>query len=86
MEHTEAPHTLGIEQCKRVTATGIDSVDSFSPAQIVLSYAGGRIKITGSGLKIVNFSKSTGAFTANGDVSGVQYGAAGTKFLHKLLK
>ena len=37
------PHSLNIEQCKRISATAIESVDSFSDKQIVLSYSGGRI-------------------------------------------
>ncbi len=30
------PHSLNIEQCKRISATAIESVDSFSDKQIVL--------------------------------------------------
>lgn len=87
MAETEiVPHTLSIEQCKKITATGIDSVDGFMPQQIVLTYAGGKITVTGNNLKIINFSKSTGAFAASGDISGVKYGAKSTKFLQKVFK
>lgn len=55
-------HTVTIEDCKKISATAIDSVDAFSSAQIVLSYSGGRITVAGSGLKIVAFSKQSGAF------------------------
>ena len=43
------PHSLGIEQCKKITATAIESVDGFSDKQILLSYSGGRIIVLGSG-------------------------------------
>ncbi len=60
----EEGHSLNIEQCKKISATAISSVDSFSQHQIVLSYSGGRIVVAGSGMKIVNFSKTSGSFAA----------------------
>lgn len=79
-------HNLSIEQCKRVTATAISSVDSFSDKQIVLSYSGGRILVSGSGMKIVNFSKTSGSFAATGDIFGVKYMQKGGSFRQKLFK
>lgn len=69
----EDSHNLSIEQCKKITATAIISVDSFSDKQIILSFQGGKIVVSGSGMKIAAFSKSTGAFAATGDVFGAQY-------------
>lgn len=66
-------HSLNIEQCKRVTATGVSSVDSFSDKQIVLSFAGGKIVIAGSGMKITGFLKSSGSFSAAGEIYGAKY-------------
>ncbi len=77
---------LTIEGCKRITATEITSVDSFSDKQIVLSYANGRIVVQGSGMKIVNFSKSTGAFSAAGEVYGARYIQKGSGLKQKLFK
>ena len=54
----ETSHSISIEQCKRITATAIDSVDAFSDKQIILSYSAGRIVVAGNGMKIVNFSKT----------------------------
>ena len=81
-----APHSLGIEQCKKVTATAITSVDAFSDKQIILSYQSGRIIVAGSGMKIVNFSKTSGAFSATGSVTGVKYSQKGGTFRQKLFK
>ena len=69
----ETAHSINIEQCKRITATAIDSVDAFSDKQIILSYSGGRIVVAGSGMKIVNFSKSGGGFSATGEITSVRY-------------
>ena len=79
-------HNLTVENCKRVTATEISSVDSFSDKQIVLSYQGGRIIVTGNGMKIVNFSKSSGAFSATGDITGARYVQRGSSIKQKLFK
>ncbi len=79
-------HTVTIENCKKITATAIESVDAFSPAQIVLSYSGGRIIVAGSGLKISAFSKQSGAFCADGTVTGVRYAAKGVKLVRRIFK
>ena len=78
-------HTVTIEDCKKISATAIDSVDAFSSAQIVLSYSGGRITVAGSGLKIV-FSKQSGAFCASGTVTGIKYSGKAVKLTQKLFK
>ena len=80
------PHSLGIEQCKKITATAIESVDGFSDKQILLSYSGGKIIVLGSGMKIVNFSKTSGAFAATGDIVSVRYAAKGVGFKSRLFK
>ena len=80
------PHSINIEQCKRITATAIDSVDAFSDKQIILSYGGGRIAVSGSGMKIINFSKTSGAFAATGDITAVRYMAKGLSLKGKLFK
>lgn len=79
-------HNLTIENCKRITATEISSVDSFSDKQIVLSYSNGRIVVQGSGMKIVSFSKSTGAFSATGDIVGARYVQKSSSIKQKLFK
>ena len=85
-EFMETSHSISIEQCKRITATAIDSVDAFSDKQIVLSYASGRIVVAGSGMKIVNFSKSGGNFAATGDITSVRYLSKGIGLKGKLFK
>ncbi len=82
----EDGHNLTVEQCKRVTATAISSVDAFSDKQILLSYQNGRIVVNGSGMKIVNFSKTSGAFSATGDITAVRYIQKGGSLRQKLFK
>lgn len=77
---------ITIESCKRITATEITSVDSFSDKQIILSYSNGRIVVQGNGMKIVNFSKSTGAFSATGEIIGARYVSKGSSLKQKLFR
>lgn len=85
MEQSEQ-HLLTIENCKKVTATRIDSVDSFSPSQLLLSYSGGRIVVTGSDMKITAFSRQSGQFAANGAIVGVKYIGKGGSLRQKLFR
>lgn len=85
MENAQT-HSIGIEQCKRFTATAIDSVDAFSDKQIILSYPAGRIIVSGSGMKITGFSKASGAFSATGDIFSVRYSGKGAGLKGKLFK
>lgn len=68
-------HSVLLEQRKSLSIGGIESVSSFSEVKIVLTVLGGeRITVIGSGLKITGFSKTSGVFTAEGDVMGISYG------------
>ena len=78
-------HSVSIEQRKNITVSGVESVTAFSEVKIVLTLVGGeKMHVVGSGLKIVGFSKSSGAFTAEGSISGVSYG--GKSFAAKLFR
>jgi len=79
-------HILNVENCKRITATGIETVDAFSSTQLVLSYAGGKIVVSGSEMKITSFSKTNGQFSASGNIFGVKYSGKSTGLKQKLFK
>ena len=71
----ENKHSVLLEQKKNLTVNGVESVASFSEVKIVLALLGGeRMQVLGSGLKITGFSKTSGTFTAEGEVIGVSYG------------
>lgn len=78
-EEPKQPHTLTIEQQKKITMSGVESVNSFSSVRIDLTVSGGKVTISGGDLKISSFSKSSGAFSATGKVSGVKYDSRGGK-------
>lgn len=76
---------LTVEQRKKISMTGVESVDFFSEERIVLSVNGQRVTIEGSKLKVAAFSQGSGSFSANGEVRSVKYGAGKGK-LAGLLK
>ena len=75
---------LTIEQDKRISMSGVDSVDTFSENAITLTVAGRRVRIEGSKLKVLSFSEGSGNFTASGAVTLVRY--VGAKGIRKLFK
>lgn len=81
----ETKHIVTIEQKKFLTVSAVESVVAFSEVKIVLALQGNvKMSVVGTGLKITGFSKSTGAFTAEGTVVGVSYG--GKSFVSRLFK
>lgn len=66
-------HSLNIEGCASITATAIDEVCAFSSSEIALLCGESKLVIAGSDLKISNFSKESGAFSATGHIHGVKY-------------
>ena len=65
--------TVLIEQQKKITMTGVLSVDSFTAQQISLTLDNGRASIAGDDLKIIAFTKANGNFAASGKISGVRF-------------
>ncbi len=76
---------LTIEQRKKITLSGVESVDAFSEERLLLTVAGQRVTIEGSNLKILAFSQGSGSFSASGEVRLVKYGSGKGK-LGALLK
>ncbi len=65
--------------------SGVESVIAFSEVKILLSLLNKeKLQIIGSDLKIIGFSKTNGAFSAEGTVTGITYN--GKSFVSKLFK
>ncbi len=68
-------HTVTLTQKKGLFVTAVESVVAFSEVKICLALVGGgKLTVIGSGLKISGFSKTTGDFSAEGNLLGVSYG------------
>lgn len=77
---------LVLEERKRLTLSGVGAVDSFGEEKIRLTTSLGRLTISGTKLKIVSFSESTGAFVCEGTVDGMVYSARKEGILKRIFK
>ncbi len=77
---------LTLEEQKKLTLTGVESVDRFLEGEICLTVCGKRVRITGARLKVLSFSKGNGNFSAIGEINAIHYGGVGKKSLSKLFK
>ena len=78
-------HSVCIEQKKIMSVSGVESVVAFSEVKITLALLGGeRMHVVGNHLKITAFSKTNGAFSAEGEFAGISYG--GKSFVQKLFR
>lgn len=84
MQENTLNHSLIIEQRKNIKATGVTAVNAFSATQISLELQSTKLIINGSDLKISDFSKENGTFSAAGEISGVRYSYGSSKL--KLFK
>lgn len=79
--------TALIEDRRHIAVTGVDSVDAFSEREIALTLTGGgRAVVSGSELKIVNFSKTAGSFAASGKIAGIRFVGGKEKMVRRLLR
>ena len=78
-------HSVIIEQRKSINVNAVESVIAFSEVKILLSLVGGgRMQVLGTGLKITGFSKTSGSFTAEGNLTSISYG--GKSFASRIFK
>ena len=72
---------LVLDGRKRLSMTGVQSVDGFSDQVINLTVSGNKVRIIGDGLKITAYNKATGSLSADGNFTEIKYN--GKKKNHK---
>lgn len=77
MQETSTQSVLTLEGQKKLTMTGVESVDAFSEQTIRLTVAGKKVTIGGNHLKVTSFSQEKGDFSASGEVDDVRFGKGG---------
>ncbi|MBQ3219252.1 MAG: YabP/YqfC family sporulation protein [Clostridia bacterium] len=75
-----------IEGRKKLSMTGVDSVDGFSEQTLNLTVSGGKVKISGENIKITAYNKATGALNADGVFNEIKYNAKKIPFVKRLFK
>ena len=86
MPNEQDLQVLTLEGQKRLTMTGVESVDGFSEQSLKLTLAGKRVLVTGSHIKITSFNKATGSLTADGMCDSVRYDAKKGSFFKRVFK
>ena len=78
-----------IENRKKLTASGIKDVESFSPEKIVLETENATLTVSGAGMKVKKLSVESGEVFIEGDINGCVYSRehkSGEGFLRRVLK
>lgn len=77
---------LIIDDQKRLSLTGVITVDSFNLEYICLTCVSGRMVINGEGLKITSFSKTTGTLLSEGKFISVKYNVKRVPLVKRIFK
>ncbi len=81
-------HDIVLENRQRLTASGIENVDSYEDDLIVAQSECGELIIKGHDLKIGRLSVETGDMTVEGNIDSLSYNAPKVKgsFLSRVFK
>ena len=81
-----ATENLVIDGRKRLSMTGVQTVDSFSEQFLKLTVSGNKVYIVGENIKIISFSKTTGNLLAEGIFNEVKYNYKKLPIMKRLFK
>lgn len=86
MQNVAENDSLVLDARKRLTMSGVQSVDGFTDKTLNLTVAGTRVRIEGENIKILAFSKNSGQLIADGKFNGIKYAAAKLSLFKRLFK
>lgn len=75
-----------IEGRKKLSMTGVDSVDGFSEQLLNLTVLGSKVKISGENIKITAYNKGTGMLNADGVFNEIKYNSKKPPLIKRLFK
>lgn len=79
-------HSLTLDLRKKLTITGVESVDGFSEQTLKLSVNGDKLVVLGNDIKITSFNKANGNLSAEGDFFELKYQKKKDGILKKVFK
>lgn len=77
---------LVLDGRKKLSMTGVESVNSFSDNFLKLTVAGKTVSVTGENIKIDVFNKSTGSLSATGVFAEIKYNVQKRPLLKRIFK
>lgn len=80
------PDKLILDGRKKLSMTGVQTVDGFSEQSLKLTISGDRVVINGEGIKITAFNKATGNLSAEGVFNEVKYNFKKAPIIKRLFK
>ena len=69
----QRPHYVSMEERKKLSVSGVENVESFDEAEIVMQTNKGTLTIRGSELHIGKLSVDTGEVNIEGKIGELQY-------------
>ncbi len=72
-ERNSGLHSVIMENCKKLSMTGVTEVKAFDEQTVVLETDEGLLTVRGDGLNIGNFSVDTGELNMDGKVIALVY-------------
>ncbi len=75
-----------LEDRKKLSMSGVSTVDGFSEQCLKLTVSGNKITVFGENLKITAFNKASGNLTAEGVVSEIKYNHKKVPFIKRIFK
>ncbi len=86
MQNDYSTHKLELDFRKKLTITGVQSLDGFSEQLLNLTVSGNKLKICGTNIKITVYNKSTGTLIADGNFNEIKYQQQSKPFIKKIFK
>lgn len=80
------PHVVTLDSRRKLTLTGVDSVDGFSEQVLKLSVNGEKLTINGNNVKITSYNKANGNLSAEGDFVEIKYAKSKESIIKKVFK
>lgn len=77
---------LLLEGRKKLSMTGVDSVDGFTEQVLNLTVNGNKVKISGENIKITSYNKTQGTLNADGMFSEIKYNQKKAPLVKRLFK
>ena len=80
------PSKLILEARKRLSMTGVDTVDGFTEQTLRLTVSGEKLTVNGENIKIISFNKANGNLLADGIFHEIKYSKVKLPLVKRLLK